>query len=94
VTEEYFDKFFCCTRISSVRARIHSLQINIFGLERISTLPEKYLRQWKINILSAEKYLLPAKMFTEDISFVQEEISSVREQNHTHKRKYSPPTED
>jgi hypothetical protein len=45
VTEEYFEKFFCCTKISFARARIHSLQINIFGLERISTLPEEYLRQ-------------------------------------------------
>jgi hypothetical protein len=44
VTEEYFEKFFCCTKISFARARIHSLQINIFGLERISTLPEEYLR--------------------------------------------------
>jgi hypothetical protein len=45
VTEEYFEKFFCCTKISFVGARIHSLQINIFGLERIFTLLEKYLRQ-------------------------------------------------
>jgi hypothetical protein len=45
VTEEYFEKFFCCTKISFVRARIHSLQINIFGLEGIFTLPEEYLRQ-------------------------------------------------
>jgi hypothetical protein len=45
VTEEYFEKFFCCTKISFVRARIHSLQINIFSLAGISTLPEEYLRQ-------------------------------------------------
>jgi hypothetical protein len=45
VTEEYFEKFFCCTKISFVRARIHSLQINIFGLESIFSLPEEYLRQ-------------------------------------------------
>jgi hypothetical protein len=31
--------------IFCTRARIHSLQINIFGLERIFTLPEEYLRQ-------------------------------------------------
>jgi hypothetical protein len=55
VTEEYFEKLFRCTKISFVRARIHPLQINIFGLERISMLPEEYLCQWKI-------YLLPAKM--------------------------------
>jgi hypothetical protein len=45
VTKEYFEKFFCCTKVSFVRARIHSLQINIFGLERIFTLPEECLRQ-------------------------------------------------
>jgi hypothetical protein len=45
VTEEYFEKFFCCTKISFIRAQIHSLQINIFGLERIFTLPEEYIRQ-------------------------------------------------
>jgi hypothetical protein len=45
VTEEYFEKFFCCTKISFVRAQIHSLQINIFGMERIFTLPEEYLCQ-------------------------------------------------
>jgi hypothetical protein len=43
VTEEYFEKFY--TNISFLRARIHSLQINMFGLERIFTLPEEYLRQ-------------------------------------------------
>jgi hypothetical protein len=41
--KEYFEKFFCCTKISFARARIHSLQINIFGLERKFTLPEEYL---------------------------------------------------
>jgi hypothetical protein len=45
VTEEYFEKFFCCTKIYFVGAQIPSLQINILGLERISTLPEVYLRQ-------------------------------------------------
>jgi hypothetical protein len=45
VTEEYFENFFCCTKISFVRARILSLQRNILGLERIFTLPEEYLRQ-------------------------------------------------
>jgi hypothetical protein len=45
VTEEYFEKFFCCTKISFVRARILSLKRNILGLERISTLPEEYLRR-------------------------------------------------
>jgi hypothetical protein len=44
VTEEYFEKFFCCTKKSFLRAQIHSFQINIFGLERISTLPEEYFR--------------------------------------------------
>jgi hypothetical protein len=39
VTEEYFEKFFCYTKI------IHSLQINIFGLKRIFTLREEHLRQ-------------------------------------------------
>jgi hypothetical protein len=37
VTEEYFEKFFCCTKISFARARIHSLQINIFAPRRISS---------------------------------------------------------
>jgi hypothetical protein len=45
VTEEYFEKFFCCTKISFVRARILSLQRNILGQKRISTLPEEYLRR-------------------------------------------------
>jgi hypothetical protein len=92
VTEEFFEKLFCCTKISFVRARVHSLPINIFGLERISTLPEEYRLQKKINFLSVEIYLLPAKMsnkyqnFTEDISFVEEELSSVREENHIQKK--------
>jgi hypothetical protein len=45
VTEEYFEKFFCCTKISFVRARILSLQRNILSVERISTLSEEYLRR-------------------------------------------------
>jgi hypothetical protein len=45
VTEEYFEKFFCCTKMSFVRAQIHSFQINIFGLESISTLPEEF--EWE-----------------------------------------------
>jgi hypothetical protein len=45
VTEEYFEKFFCCTKISFARARILLLQINILGLDRISTLSEEYLCQ-------------------------------------------------
>jgi hypothetical protein len=45
VTEEYFEKFFCCIKISFVRARILSLQRNILGLERISAVPEEYLRR-------------------------------------------------
>jgi hypothetical protein len=45
VTEEYFEKKFCCTKISFVRALILSLQRNILSQERISTLPEEYLRR-------------------------------------------------
>jgi hypothetical protein len=69
------------TNVNS-HARIHSLQINIFGLERISTLPEKYLRQKEIYVLPA-KILKKYQNFTEDISFVQEGRFSVQEENYT-----------
>jgi hypothetical protein len=96
VTEEFFEKFFCCTKKFFVRAQIHSFQINIVGLERISTLPEEYFRL----IFSLRKYIFRLRNCYKNIKMLQKIYLLCKkkyllcEKKITAKRRFSPPTEE